>query len=160
MDFRPNEHGGKSLRPRATSSKPLHVPFRQSQNRSSPDASAAEMASHDHLFKLLLIGDSSVGKSSLLLRSTEVLTCRRPRFRSLSLYGPSGAAIGHLRRGEHPEHNRSGLQDQVPGPGWQAHQAHHLGYGGAGALSNFDQLVLQGRTRRHPRLRRFSAGHI
>jgi len=29
------------------------------------------MAAHDHLFKLLLIGDSSVGKSSLLLRSTE-----------------------------------------------------------------------------------------
>ncbi len=37
------------------------------QSPQSPNAAA----SHDHLFKLLIIGDSSVGKSSILLRFTD-----------------------------------------------------------------------------------------
>ena len=43
----------------------------QSPQQPTPPPPVCAMAAYDHLFKVLLIGDAGVGKSSILLRFTD-----------------------------------------------------------------------------------------
>lgn len=56
------------LSPRHPPSSRASAPFRSLRSSLLPLAPSSSMAEYDYLFKLLLIGDSGVGKSCLLLR--------------------------------------------------------------------------------------------
>ena len=73
---------------------------------------------YDYLFKLLLIGDSGVGKVCGLLRaSCQRIACRQtfadPRLISFSFAVMSTSAVRRGRvHGQLPEHDRCGFQNQ------------------------------------------------
>lgn len=69
-------HRGAPVRPRwahLDSRTPLSQPgeAERAVSNSGPRTSAAMATEYDHLFKLVLVGEAAVGKSSLLLRFTE-----------------------------------------------------------------------------------------
>ena len=112
------------------------------------------MDTHDYLFKMLLIGNSGVGKSCLLLRyAVSALNLQATSPVEQTCVNRVYVWLGKQLQRKFLQHNRSGLQDQDDSAGQPGHQATNLGHRGAGAIQDFDSQLLQGRAGHHHRLR-------
>lgn len=101
---------------------------------------------YDVQLKILIIGDSGVGKSSLLLRFTD------PKHFADDLT-PTIGSHDHTRVMARLHHlaSRRGLQDQDCAARGHPRQAHPMGHRRPGALPHTHVLLLPRRTRHHLR---------
>ena len=89
------------------------------------------MDTHDYLFKMLLIGNSGVGKSCLLVRYavSHLFSFNPIRFLKLAIF-----CIGKLFQRQLLQHDRCRLQNKNNRNGWIEHQTPNMGYGRTGKI--------------------------
>lgn len=109
--------------------------------------------------KILIIGESGVGKSRYFRRHNSSLSRLRLLFRDSLFQLASEIRRGQLRPGA-DAHHRSGFQDEAAGCRREYREARDLGHGRPGEVQNLDALVLQGRAGGDLGVRRQQLRHL
>lgn len=116
------------------------------------------LAANTALLQILLVGDSGVGKSSLLVRFTEnqFQDATAPTIGMLLLAlslaeskQAPGPACRSLQSAQGFLMHRRGLPTEVRGRAGHAGEAEHMGHRRSRALPHYDLQLLQGRSGRH-----------